>query len=224
MTLRTIQAQFSGADTGFQNPISNFLNSLGDTIAGAGSTAFPTWTTGRSMINSIGQQSLGSKPFNVIGFSVSAYLLYYAQASTTQNVYGKFGKIVAGLTTSPTLVSNTSTPGAGALSFLSVDGIHGLPADQTMLSDLWDPSVDRLPPGTLGPATLETYSSLLPVSCQVSLPQPVTMQAGSNFSVGWWQFPSLISAALQTIIVLGAQYSIALDTLDAGNPTWSPVY
>ena len=120
----------------------------------------------------------------LLSWSVSAYLGF----TTTPNadaVFGKLGKIVAGL--SPTAVGLVR----GANNQPWSVALPAAPADATLTETLWDPASDQLPP-SLNNTTPQPPNGLLPVIASQNLPNPWPLDPGALPWIAIWLWPSLL--------------------------------
>jgi len=77
-----------------------------------------------------------------------------------------------------------------------------LPTDSTLITDLWNPANDPLPPaapfffGQSGVSqSTPTPNSLLPITATIIPPNPVDLIPGIEPYIGIWMTPSLIGDA-----------------------------
>lgn len=120
--------------------------------------------------------ALDEPPWQILAVATRARLVI---CTVSQSGYGKWGKIVCGLTS-----QNTGT---------EVIGINEAP-DPTLTSTLWDPSTNPLPPLIASNPSSDTPPlTYLPVSSVLQLPQPLIITAGMALpNLGLWITPSLL--------------------------------
>lgn len=167
-----------------------------------------SYTKGATLLDQIPiEQYLGSNPrhplIQVLAISVTA-VMAVSYTGTATYPYGKFGSVLAGITNQ----GNQTSYGAASQTY--VPGILGFPADSSLVSALWDPSVNSLPP-----ALTSSQANLLPVAVNNVLPQPLELQPGGNLLAGLWMKPSLLAGdatePASVLTVLRAVYSLTID-------------
>jgi hypothetical protein len=168
----------------------------------------PGWTQGATLVDIISPNDLIPRPgknFTILGVSVGGRLAVQQNGPT---LYGKFGKIVIGMPMTPD--SSSSPTGFGYLPYTTP--ALPLPSDLSLISTLWDPEVDSLPPSFANSSLDPT--NLLPVYASIDLSIPLLVTTGISPVVGIWMLPSLLSSG-------GSQPSIQLSMYYA---TYSVVY
>lgn len=185
----------------------NIYDPLLKTATAAGSS---NWTNGCTVLDSV-NITTGS-PTNdrtaVLGFSVTAFLVLASAANV--NAFGKFGRIIAGVTTD---IPATPFPSAAILPGLS---LQSLPSDLSLVGDLWNPADDPLPPIVSTYPTPSPNSGLQATITQ-TLPSPIIIpRGGSNLCIGLWMLPSLIASdgagsPKVTLVSQGAIWSVTYD-------------
>lgn len=162
----------------------------------------PGWTAGTTMIDGLSLTPPANQAWTLQQLSVSAVLLMEIFTGGGP-IYGKFGKILAGLAT---MVSPTSAN--PAIANLTCNSGVQLPADRTAIGTLWDPATDPLPPNVLAsPVTL-------PLSLTITPPQPIPINQGETIGIGLWMLPSLLG---QIAPVNGWELILA-------SATWAIIY
>lgn len=148
--------------------------------------------------------AIDEPPWRILAVATRARLII---CTVGQAGYGKWGKIVAGLT--------SQNPG------VNVFGINEAP-DPTLTSALWDPATDPLPPLVASnPSSDIPPLTYLPVSSVLQLPQPLVITAGMSLpNLGLWITPSLLG--IQTSAGVGLIMMIFNPTMtvyyDDGKP------
>lgn len=153
----------------------------------AGTTCYIPVTSSGPQIN---------QKWSLLNVSFSAGLAYViggaANGSASQGpaTYGQFGKITCGILSLDVPFSVYSNQGIllGALPWIPP------PADTSLMTDLWNPADDDMPPTIPGPNA--TYgqpqpNQLLSVSATVSPPESLDMIPGVRLAVGISLNPSL---------------------------------
>lgn len=140
---------------------------------------FAAYTTGRTILDPA--RPSGGSPTNdrmmIVGFTVSAKALLPQQSN--DSAYGRFGKVLAGITTDSTQTADAN-----------LAGINALPADLSLVAELWNPDSDPLPPVQVGNST-----NNLQLSATTTLPQPVRIpRGGTGILVGMWAWPSILAS------------------------------
>jgi len=148
----------------------------------------------------------------LLSFAVSAEL---ALGVPDRQGYGTFGKVVTGLTqigqetSSVDPASGNPVPWALGAS---------LPADLTLVTDLWDPQTDRCPPPFT--ASAQGGFTTLPVGATLTLPSPVPVFQGADIFMGIWALPSILACSSQGgpspapstyLLMLRGQYTLIYD-------------
>lgn len=106
--------------------------------------------------------------------------------------FGKLGKLLGGMFVADAAISTSGGPTPWAHTMLS------LPADPTLVTEIWNPANDPLPPlrnvndGGFTAGLTPNPNQTLPVSGIVSPPIPVDVPIGQEVAVGLWMTPSLI--------------------------------
>lgn len=163
------------------------------------------WTQGCTAVQIVSPSPSGSEKWSVLSVTIAANLQFvYVNNSP---LYGKLGKVIAGLILNPSLSQG------GAIQTVPM---IPLPTDQALLGVMWDGNIDPMPPGRLaatngGPA--------LPISATVNPPLAIELpSSGEEIGVGIWITPSLYgtpaifsSPAQAGLRVLNAQYVVDYD-------------
>ena len=170
-----------------------------------------SWSKGACTIDAVNLQPQPTERWTILGFAVTASLQLVAISATP---FGRFGKIKCGLAVplSPTPVVIDDGNPAGV-------PFTGLPPDASLITDLWNPDVDPIPP-VFGNALLQTSQTTLPVAAAFTLPQPIDYggltQPTYQLTIGLWMLPSLyglINSSLSTISLdlFNANYVVYYD-------------
>ena len=126
----------------------------------------------------------------LLSWSVSAYLGYTTTAAGDVS-FGRFGKIVAGL--SPTAVGQVR----GANNQPWSVALPAAPQDATLTETLWDPAANPMPPWLLSTAP-PAPQGLLPVTVSQNLANPWPLDPGSLPTIAVWMWPSLLGMSAGT--------------------------
>lgn len=175
---------------------------------------------GATIVDLLNLSPTPQQKWTLQSIAIQAYMLIETEqgATGTGPIYGKLGKIVGGLLLPPT--DNVSP--SGNSSFPTDRPMRRLPADPSLIVDLWNPAVDPLPPiaaALSSPVTSQSAPSrMLPISGIIQLPQPLPLEPGVEIGVGIWIEPSLVGFANSyntevdfLIEVRRATYAIAYD-------------
>lgn len=148
----------------------------------------PQWTAGAAASQQLTALSGGVPATTVkamlLSWSVSAYL-GFTTTGPGDAVFGKLGKIVAGL--SPIGLSTVK----GTFNQPWSVALPSVPADATLTATLWDPSVDMMPP-QIANVGFTSPAGLLPVSVAMNLANPLPIDASSLPTIATWMWPSLL--------------------------------
>lgn len=197
----------------FPPPIMVNLLDTYPAIGGTGAT--PGWSTGATLVDQLQLSPPMIEQWTLQQVSISAQLLLAPDAGNIGPIYGKLGKILAGLA-----VGTTQTNGDAF--YANFDRLVQLPADRTALTTLWDPANDPLPSTQAEFAGPSYTVQPLYVSATVSPPFPLKIAQGESIGVGLWMLPSLIGIAAPNagadwqMIVSDAEYAVIYD--DGINP------
>lgn len=197
---------------GFQQRIN-----ISDNLLGGG--LYNPLTPGSVLIDTLpALQEETAKSWSLLAFSVSAQLVLDLSGFVSPPpAYGKFGKIMAGL-----VIPLPRATGAGGTNSPYDSPMTPLP-DTTLLTPLWDPAVDPLPPiDDLSVGTGNTIPNNLPVSCQLVLPEPIEYgeyaDPATVGGIGIWMTPSLLGPSFGSLAtpayyltIVNAQYTIYYD-------------
>jgi hypothetical protein len=191
---RTLPGQFPGV--GFMQD--TWATSVAGNTSG--------WTQGATLMAVNTTSSSGIPKGHILSISIYARL-FMLQTST--RLYGKLGKIIAGVTLDGPAQSGW---GGGYQDFRQP--MQLLPADATLLASLWDPALDPLPPGGNG----QDVFPYLSLSAIVSPPVPLDIRDQESMGIGIWMTPSLLGPQTLTLSNLatglymyGAKYVINYD-------------
>lgn len=168
----------------------------------------PNWGTGSAVVNRsqgatavIGggtlpqtprRDALSSPPYKLISMSVTAYLGLAANATSGNIPYGLFGRIVAG--TDPNAVTPFGGFVFGANSQPWSVIMEPFPPDPSLVSEMWNPANDPMPPAIAPYSAVPGFDSLLPITAVISPPVPITLPGTNAPYVGIWMTPSLYGA------------------------------
>jgi hypothetical protein len=148
-------------------------------------------TTGVSIIDRLGPIFPPTvEKVDLLSFAVSAMFAFLSPDNSPG--YGEFGRILTGLTqvggptSSVDPQSNANVPWQlGAQ----------LPADLSLVTDLWNPGTDPCPPKLQASASGPSFG--LPVGATLTLPNSIPVFQGTDVFIGIWALPSLLSASKQ---------------------------
>lgn len=187
----------------------------------------PSFTLGGGLLDASNLQPPLLTNWAVQSVSVSAGVFLYKNPTTVGiaagHTYGRLGRILTGIQVygNPSLSSHTSNPNfpspvPGQL------GMPALPQDPSLITELWDPVSDPLPPST--PFVFQDISgpqsppapALLPVLGIVNLPQPLLLSSIGALLLGLWITPSLLGCGTNAypcvqVGVANALYTINCD-------------
>lgn len=155
----------------------------------------------------IAQPQFGSsglaRNWTLLSLAITGYLGLIndqpTQGDAAAPLYGKFGKILFGLSLSSYLPPGGYTFGSSGQPW-SVT-LQSLPTDASLIDTLWDPAQDELPPhaplyfGGSGYGPPPPQNQLLPVAGSLLLPSPMQLDPGAPPSIGIWMEPSLLGFA-----------------------------
>lgn len=203
----------SGSFPATPNTGSPFLSagiSIADYPLGGSLSGWNQWTPGAAAIAPVTAQPSMTRPWTILSWSLE-FQLYALQffSSPAKPAYGKLGRLIAGLVQGTGVQTTISTdPNAGQLVPWK-QAIQPPPADQSLMSVLFDGSQDGPPP-----AAQASNPNVLKVTLSVSdwrtatfsLPQPLQVEFGQPIAMGMWLTPSLAQNA--SLIVMGANYNI----------------
>lgn len=153
---------------------------------------YSSWTQGAYIIDTARLVPITNKPMTIVSASVSASLVWYQSGAY---YYGKWGKVIAGITEA----QNTSGYAAG---FPYSVPVNQRPQDSSLITTLWDPANDPLPPQLVSP--LPNF----PISGSIVPPSPIPAPQG-GIGIGMWIGPSLVANA--NMCVYNAVWSIIYD-------------
>lgn len=142
----------------------------------------------------------------IISIAVQGYLGITLEQST----FGKWGKVKTGLVLN---AGPSRTTSGGTAPW--VNPVLPLPQDPTLVTDLWDPARDELPPVFQPPIGNTSPAQLLPISAVIIPSVPIALPGGQQISLGIWLEPFLmgcITGVIQiSMNVLWATYNIVYD-------------
>lgn len=169
------------------------------------------WTAGAATSAQIAQ-AIAIPPLSratVLAWSIGAYLGY----TGTGLGFGKFGRMVAGLSQAPVPIIR-----GGAGQPWSV-ALPGVPDDSSLTETIWDPAADIMPP-TISATSPPPSSGLLPLQASQVLATPMPLDPGALPYVAVWMWPSLLgtSGGGASDIGLAALYGKWSITYDDGLP------
>lgn len=167
------------------------------------------WSTGETVIIPFPVEPALNQQWEIYSITITGGLVFY----TTQQAFGKFGRIIAGLITNRDAQTTVSSLGP------SIPQVPLLapPLDQTLLATLWDPEVNPMPPiQDDGTVAITVQNSLL-IGGTITPPNPLEIIAGEPLFLGIWMLPSLLgwqsgsASANMELEVFNLQYSISYD-------------
>lgn len=165
------------------------------------------YTTGITRLEPVNLfTGLASDKAAILGLTVGGGLVLRS-GGTPSSRWGRFGRIIAGLTT---IGTQDNSPSAAILPQL-----QPLPPDLSLVGDLWNPANDPLPPIPTSTTNLVPGQTLR-VGLALTLPQPIRI-ANNNLFVGIWMLPSIIGAT--SIALPVPSVSLFLQQV-----TWSVTY
>lgn len=158
-------------------------NAAGSNILDFIAPAAGGWSLGATLLDPIQLDIPAQKSFSILGFSVMGQLSLLRSGNPS---YGKLGKLLTAVVTD----SSAHDTGNSALSNSNVAvPVLPLPRDASVITSLWDPAVDPLPP--LIAASVPAIPASVPVSATLNLPQPLELEVGNQLLIGLWLMPSL---------------------------------
>lgn len=180
-------------------------------IAGAGGIPALTamYTLGTTLIDQPSFQAVG-RNWKLLSAAFRASLVIGGGFGP---VYGKLGKVHVAVDPNGLLNPTGQFRGNNG----SIPPLQPLPPDPTLVTVLWDPAIDPLPPNAL--ALLSPPPSPgLPVTTIIQLPIPLPV-SDASVSVGIWVEQSLVASpvpmpqftAIQAIQVQNATYTLNFD-------------
>lgn len=182
------------------------------------------WTSGAAIIDTVQLpiRSIGGQ-WIISGLTVTADLYILNASSAVAPPYGKLGVIQCGLSPQGPQTSNPISP---ANPYVPTLASAPLPRDGTLITPLFDPAVDPLPP--TADQIPPTVQGLL-LNASVVPPQPLIVPAGGALYVGMWCMPGLVSSNVSlgtptyTLMVCNAQWEIIYAAAGMGQgPTPPP--
>ena len=194
MTVRRTTGSLAGNSTtqfGSSYPPGQTLNAIDNLTNETGT--FSGWTAGASAQDQV--DLLGPLPYTatILGYAINAQLGLHTNG--TDPAWGKFEKIIAAIK-------------FGATQADPFFGSAPLPTDSSLISTVWDPAADSLPPSDL--------ASLMPIGVEFQLPQSLPILEQS-LAIGVWLTPSLLSLEHSGLVtnvglaIYNAQYSVVYD-------------
>jgi hypothetical protein len=161
-------------------------------------------TLGATIIDLLTLPGQAYKPWKVIGFSVTAGIRYIQDGPAGAiRQYGRLGQILVGLA----VETPTWTQGA-APSQCWVNPMLELPVDSTVLTPLFDPSVNDMPPVVFSNNVISQPAA--PLSVVNILPQPIDLTDYASAGMGIWIKPGLIPCS-QGLAIFNAKWSLIYD-------------
>jgi hypothetical protein len=192
--------QYSGQfRAGGQQPIGGgpALNAIDYTNTIPGTV--PQRTLGSGLLDATVLQPPLISNWAIQSVSVSAAMFLYKNPAAAVP-YGRLGRVLAGIQIygspsqdedNPTFNLASPIPGASPM--------PPLPQDSSLLTPLWNPDVDPLPPLTafvfqdISTPQNPPAPALLPVLATINLNQPLFLSSIGQLLVGLWLTPSLLS-------------------------------
>jgi hypothetical protein len=162
-------------------------------------------TQGATAIDQLPLQPSLAAPWLIAGWSI-AFDLWLFQAVSAP-VFGRLGTIIGGLCHPP----QTVEVGTGR------HPVQPLPANISLLTQLWDGNADTSPPSVIAGATSFPGA---PTSLQTTypLPQPLVLEPGDQLAIGLWLTPS-VSQNVQ-LCVFNAKWTVSYDEQPIGSHPW----
>lgn len=165
------------------------------------------WSPGSTLVDQANLQGVGQH-WKLLSIAVQASLLHKKNSPC----WGKLGRIFSAV--DPTGI--TPSTGGG-----STPNVLPLPSDATLITTLWDPTINDLPPdiNISDPENIGTAQNPgLPISSVISLPVPLPVEASVQVTIGLWIFPSLITAPFSgagtpplQIYIVNGKYTLNFD-------------
>lgn len=145
--------------------------------------------------------------------AIQAYLSHTGN-STGGFYYGQFGRILGGFL-SPQQGGPLDTTVGVSNSFPYKSPVSSLPPNPTLIFELWNPSVDALPPRV---PTIQgtSFPQWLPITGILQLTQPIDIGNGDVPYIGMWMEPTVMgstdpSGVTYFMSVVQASYTIIYD-------------
>lgn len=190
-----------------------------------GSTGNSNWTTGAAIVDSVALPIRSVKStWRIYSVSFTARLLmivnYILPATGIASRFGKLGALNCGMSLQGPQTISAHIPGGPAYPYTTLDE-SPLPRDSSLVSRLWDPATNPLPPINYL-QTPHSPAELLDLSGGITPPQPIDMPAGGSLYAGLWLEPALMSCYAppgvgsqlgQWLAVYSGQYEIYFDEL-----------
>lgn len=181
-------------------------------LVGQGPTTYTSFRTpGSTAITNLPLVPLQNDRWVVYAVGVQGYLFFQSSKPS----YGRLGRIVTGIIPfqSPqAIASGTIQP----VSPFGNPPWQPLPEDPSLVSTLWDDSIDDMPPIVTNgqPPALP-----LPISTTITPPVPRALQAGDAMALGIWMEPSILGKGGGSIlasdavgfILAGASFTISYE-------------
>lgn len=207
----------SGAFRGLGTNVSTKVNFLDLAYNGPVVRSYSQYTAGTTILDRLSPVFPPTvEKCDLLSFSVNAKLNLFVSEISQQAVdspYGRFGKIIAGLT-------QVGAPTSGIYLGNNVpwtQKLQQLPDDLTLVNELWNPANDPLPPQIVGFSGPD-YAQGLQLSLTHTLPNPIPLFQGTEILIGIWVLPSLQRCAqlagdipLTYIFGWSATYSLIYD-------------
>jgi hypothetical protein len=162
-------------------------------------------TPGCTQIDTIDLQGPNqSQHWTFLSVSVQAKLRFRAaDVGDVTHFYGRLSKILAGV-----ILDNTSIPTQNGINAY-ISPMQALPVDSTLLTPLWDPDTDPLPPTVA--SSIGTDLGLT-INASIVLNDPVDIVPGVTPYIGMWMEPSLIGVVISPATALA---DFAIEVFDA---------
>jgi hypothetical protein len=165
------------------------------------------YTPGATIIDLVRLGPGISSKWTLLSISVQGYLQVF-ETATAQPLYGRLGRIIAGLTLdSPPNQTQGSGPQPWTVPMLPIT------PDTTLTTDLWNPASDPMPPTQVASID-DTPSKNLPVQANIVLPVPYQVIPGVTPTVGIWMTPSILATSSGTGVQFGLLLTRATWTAD----------
>jgi len=158
------------------------------------------WQAGATLIDLLTVSPLLSQRYSILNYTITFQGSYFT--GNTSPAYGRLPRILGGLVRSPQTTQGTALDDNGQ-KVPYTTGMQQLPSDTSLVSTLWDGTVDPMFPG---PKTVEPT---IPTTVTTSLPLPLAIDPGERIGVGLWLTPGL-TKNLQLFVQL-ATYVLTYD-------------
>lgn len=200
--------RFNGSFRGIPNAIGpNPVNAWD--IVSLPSNSAPVRSSGSTIVDVLNLVPPMLQRWTLQQVTITAQLMILMQVGLGGG-YGKFGQIMAGVTTGATQTSDAGEPPLPHVQ---------LPSDMTAVDALWDPASDPLPPvgmsaGTLAGSSVPTQPLWKTIT--ITPPTAIVIDQAEPVGVGIWMLPSLLGqngngVGYLTFFVGAANYTVIYD-------------